>query len=246
MITQEKQQNLLSYITKKVKDEEDAKDILQDSYLEYLQKKDTVEIRDPFSYLFKIVHFKIKAYHHKKPVVQKYKDYLTVELNNSASYNEGLYAYDIQKAQEKVNCCPKSYIEPRLSIRWQMLWRRIPHSFVEIEENQRFYTSSYSFLSKKSNSFYKLHFREVAERKNLDAKFISSRYKIPMKEVEILNFLEKLKVDTKINMIRIYSKGIEAFSTNDPSFCKNYKMHNTKHKKCTWIFIKDSQIKMLK
>lgn len=245
MIPQEKQQNLLGYIIKQVKNEDDAKDILQDSYLEYLQKKDTVVIRDAFSYLFSIVGFKIKVYHHKKPVVQKYKDYLERELSTSASYNEGLYAYDIKKAQEESNCCPKSYTEPRLSIRWQMLWRRLPHSFVEIEENQRFYPSTRTVTLKKPNNF-KLHFREIAERKDLDAKFLSSRYKIPMKEVEILNFLEKLKVDTKINMIRIYSKGIEAFSTNDPSFCKNYRMSNTKHKKCTWIFIKDSQIKMLK
>ena len=190
MIPQEKQQNLLGYIIKQVKNEDDAKDILQDSYLEYLQKKDTVVIRDAFSYLFSIVGFKIKVYHHKKPVVQKYKDYLERELSNSASYNEGLYAYDIKKAQEESNCCPKSYTEPRLSIRWQMLWRRVPHSFVEIEESKRI------FDVKNSNNVYKLHFREIAERKDLDAKFLSSRYKIPLKEVEILNFLEKLKVKT--------------------------------------------------
>ena len=59
MITQEKQQNLFRYILKKTKNIEDAKDILQNSYLKYLEKEQSEKIEDPFSYVFGIVKMEI-------------------------------------------------------------------------------------------------------------------------------------------------------------------------------------------
>lgn len=248
MIPQEKQQNLLGYIIKQVKNEDDAKDILQDSYLEYLQKKNSVEIKDAFSYLFSIVGFKIKVYHHKKPTVKNFQDYLKREMESAVSYNDGLYAYDIKCRELLENNDTRSFVETRITVGFSKT-KNTDYNFFSRESSGKIYKPTNSRGPKPV--IYNFDSKEIIFRSEVSDK-LNNIFKLPnkailkVKDFIDIGFIKQIIADTKINVIRIHSKGIVGISTNDQSFCKRYFNTYDKHKNCQWIFIKDSQIKMLK
>ena len=103
----EKYNNLLIYAVKKIGNLEDAQDLIQNSYLTFVEKASKENILDPFSYLFGIVKLNIAHYFQNLKRSLSNPQKLEVEQRcreNKYSYNDGEFNYDYQvykKAEKK-------------------------------------------------------------------------------------------------------------------------------------------------
>jgi len=252
MITQEKQQNLFRYILKKTKNIEDAKDILQNSYLKYLEKEQSEKIEDPFSYVFGIV--KMEILEHYRRIKRDKPGYLPKSLKDFSSeeeeftedteietFSNGEFNYDLEAYTNTKISWPEKTVKLRATIykKKKLIVKNEPRNFKEsLEKREVKY-------SKKFNTSARI--TKVISRKELlnyveeleDSKILNYDADILVELISIVNF------DKSINVIRLYPNGFNCLSTNDKQLAKS-SIKDSHDKKAKWIFIKDSQIKMLK
>lgn len=82
--------NLYRFVLKNIKDEEKAKDIVQDTYVKFWEKKDDVDPNKIKSYLF------ATAYHKLIDVVRKEKKQRSFDVNENNYSSESSYS-DLQE-----------------------------------------------------------------------------------------------------------------------------------------------------
>lgn len=254
MIPQKKQQNLFRFILKKTKNIEDAKDILQNAYLKYLEKEQSEKIDDPFSYIFGIIKIELLEYYRRitrdRPgyELKNIRDTSTDEdfeepqdYSEAESFSNGEFIHDLGVYTRTKISWPEKTVKLRATIykKSNLIVKNEPKNFKEslekreVKYSKRFNTSAR--ITKVISRNELLNYVEELE----NHKILSYDADLLVELTSIVNF------DTSINVIRLYPNGFNCFSANDKQLAKS-SIKDSHDKKAKWIFIKDSQIKMLK
>lgn len=221
ILGQEVHKKSLNYINNKIKDLENSKDVLQDSYVEYLLTKDKIKNENHEGYFFFIVKNKTLVYFRKNKLKKEAIEKASLELN-SRTYNDGPYNYDM-----KVLSSTKmpEFLESRMTFSKRQL-------YCVMEGNKKIFNKRKSINGPKAFSYSMKDSDKLTKEEAIKLLADEFKYDKFKEDVEV-----KLKADSEINVIRLHAKGFNAIKTNSVSFCMRHYNNTGNEKTKRWIQI---------
>jgi len=223
ILGQEVHKKSLNYINNRVKDLENSKDILQDSYVEYLLKKDKIKNENHEGYFYFIVKHKTLDYFRRNKKKKEIFEKVSLELSPKA-YNDGPYNHDMQiMSSTKM----PEFLESR------MTFSRREVCCTMLEGDKKIFNKRKSSNGPKAYSYSIKDSDKLTKEEAIKLLADEFKYDKFKEEVEV-----KLKADSDITLIRLHAKGFNAIKTNSVSFCMRHYNNNTGNEKTKrWIQI---------